>query len=350
MTTYAINRAAVHFRTAARASRPYDNRVTLQKLEVLCTVVELGGVSRAADHLWVAQSVVSGHLRSLEERLGVQVLYRDGQRMQLTGAGQQVYEWARQTLSETQELMHRLADLSDAASNRLAIAASFTTGSYVLPPMLADFRRANPSAAISMSVSDPGLAITAVASGECNLGIVVSDMSEEHPRVACEAIGQEDIVLVVAPQSIPEAEALTLDDLCTLPLVGAPHGDVARAAIDRALERQGASPQNVMMELGDPEAMKRVVRSGLGACLLFRSCVEDELRLGSLRAIPLTDATLSLPILSVSRSDRDPSPMEAQMADYVRSRLASREHDASQPFRAQDIGPSAAYVAAGPRP
>lgn len=47
-----------------------DNRITLQKLEVLCSVVELGGVTRAADHLWVAQSVVSGHLRSPQERLG----------------------------------------------------------------------------------------------------------------------------------------------------------------------------------------------------------------------------------------------------------------------------------------
>ena len=74
-----------------RAPVRYDNRITLQKLEVFCSVVELGGVSRAAEHLWVAQSVVSGHLRSLQDRLRVQLLYRDGQQMKLTKAGEQVY-------------------------------------------------------------------------------------------------------------------------------------------------------------------------------------------------------------------------------------------------------------------
>jgi len=46
----------------------YDNRITLQKLEVFCSVVELGGVSRAAEHLWVAQSVVS-NARSFQTML-----------------------------------------------------------------------------------------------------------------------------------------------------------------------------------------------------------------------------------------------------------------------------------------
>jgi len=47
-----------------------DQRITLHKLEVFELVVELGGVSRAVDRLFVAQPVVTAHIRSLEQRLG----------------------------------------------------------------------------------------------------------------------------------------------------------------------------------------------------------------------------------------------------------------------------------------
>ncbi|WP_219412377.1 helix-turn-helix domain-containing protein [Pseudonocardia nigra] len=47
-----------------------DNRISLQKLEVLCLVVELGGVHRAAERLFVAQPVVSAHLRPCRSASG----------------------------------------------------------------------------------------------------------------------------------------------------------------------------------------------------------------------------------------------------------------------------------------
>jgi DNA-binding transcriptional LysR family regulator len=306
-----------------RAQSRYDNRITLQKLEVLCSVVELGGVSRAAEHLWVAQSVVSGHLRSLQDRLGVQVLYRDGQRMKLTKGGEQVYRWASETLSATRELMRRLDDLDDASNGSLALAASMSVGSYLLPPILAEFRRTRPRAIITMSVSDPEQAFAAVGSGECDLGIVIADTGHEHPHVCCDVIGREEIVLVAAPDSLAGIDTLALADLRDLALVAAPAGNVRRELVDRQLAERGVSPQNVVMELGHPEAMKRVTQGGVGACLLFRSCVDDELHQGTLREIRLADADLSLPVLSIARADRRPLSIQTQLVEQIRAHLAT---------------------------
>lgn len=302
----------------------YDNRITLQKLEVLCCVVELGGVSRAADHLWVAQSVVSGHLRSLQDRLGVQVLYRDGQQMKLTRAGEQVYQWASETLSSTRELMRRLDDLDQASSGTLALATSLTVGSYIMPPILAQFRRERPGAVITMSVSDPEMAFAAVASGESDLGIVLVGTDYERPNVRCEEIGREEIVLAVAADSYPGVEALTLADVEQLGLVAPPVGNAARAGIDRLLVELGAAPQNVVMEVGHPEPMKRMIRSGVAASLLFRSCVEDELAAGTLREIAILDADLSLPVLSITRADRQPLSVQTALVEQTRAYLAAK--------------------------
>src|ERR1700760_5005074 len=90
--------------SASVMSRTFDNRITFQKLEILCLVVDLGGVTRAAEHLWVAQPVVTAHIRSLQERLGVTLFHREGRRTILTDAGQQVYQWAQDVLSRTEQM------------------------------------------------------------------------------------------------------------------------------------------------------------------------------------------------------------------------------------------------------
>ncbi|MFD2416462.1 LysR family transcriptional regulator [Amycolatopsis pigmentata] len=308
----------------ARVSSRYDNRITLQKLEVFCTVIELGGVSRAADHLWVAQSVVSGHLRSLQERLGVQLLYRDGQRMKLTKAGEQVHQWASEMLSGTRDLMRRLDDLDDANSGTLSLAASLTVGSYLMPPILAEFRRERPRAIITMSVSDPEMAFAAVESGKCDLGIVIAGTGHEHPHVRSEEIGREEIVLVTAPDKLGGVDELKLADLSELSLVAPFAGSVARDVVDRQLVECGAPPQRAVMELGHPEAMKRVIRNGVDACLLFRSCVEDELHQGTLRAIPLADGDLSMPVFSLTHAERPPLPIHTELVEETRAYLAAR--------------------------
>ena len=299
----------------------YDNRITLQKLEVFCSVVDLGGVTRAADQLWVAQSVVSGHLRSLQERLGVRLFYRDGQHLKLTKEGERVYRWATETLANTRELMR---DLEDAGSGQLAIAASLAVGNYLLPPILAALRHDIPTAAISMSVSDPDETFDLIEKGQADLGIVIAETAHGHPQLQSEVLGHEEILLVAAPNSLVGIDAISVADLGSLALVAPAAGTLPREAVDRQLTELGAPPQNAVMELGHPEAMKRVIRSGLDACLLFRSCVEDDLEQGTLRQIHLIDARLSLPVWSVEHKERPRHPVQGNVVARTRAHLESR--------------------------
>src|SRR3954463_4322297 len=74
-------------------------RVSLRRLEVFCLVVEEGGVTRAAEHLFVAQPAVSSQIRALEEWVGTKLFTRTGGRLVLTEAGHRVYQWAKETLA-----------------------------------------------------------------------------------------------------------------------------------------------------------------------------------------------------------------------------------------------------------
>lgn len=303
--------------TQVRVPAQYDNRISLQKLEVFCLVVELGGVSRAAEHLFVAQPVVTAHLQSLQKRLGVKLLYRDGRRMKLTDGGERVYQWARETLSRTRELMRDLDGLAEGQRGSVAVAASMTVGSYLLPPVLARFREGRPLAAITLAVSDPEGAIKAVESGESDFAVVMADVPPSSRVLQATTIGHEDILLVAAPDYQPSIDSLPVSALAETPLVSSPSGHIRRGIVDMRLAERGARPRNVVIELGHPEAMKRATEDGLGMCLLFRSSVERELASGRLREIALEDAELSVPLIAVQRAEKLLSPIQRELLDVV---------------------------------
>src|SRR5437899_1337828 len=76
-------------------------------------VVELGGVRRAAEQLYVTQPVVSAHLRTLQDRLGgAQLLYRDGRQMRVTEAGDAAYRWAKEVLSRSEDVVREIDGLA----------------------------------------------------------------------------------------------------------------------------------------------------------------------------------------------------------------------------------------------
>lgn len=313
---------AIELWSAPVVSRTFDSRITFQKLEILCLVVDLGGVTRAAEHLWVAQPVVTAHIRSLQDRLGVKLFQREGRRTILTDAGREVYVWAQDVLARTEQMQREIGGLADGSRGPVAVAASMTLGSYLLPPILSDFRGRYPGVEITLIVEDPEGAVTSVERGESDLAFIVAPSAPQHPALDCQGIGADDLVLVAAPDFRPGLDAIDVRELSTMPLLSTPRSHLRREMVDRQLAAYGVRADNVIMELGHPEAMKHAAQAGLGACLLFRAAVEQELAAGRLVEIGIRDATMRVPVYLVSRLTKALTPVQSAIADAVRQHFA----------------------------
>lgn len=299
-----------------------DRRVNLHKLEVLCLVVELGGVGRAAEALFVAQPVVSAHIRSLEERVGTKLFYREGRQLHLTESGQVVHAWARDILARTRELDRHLAGLSEGSRGSVALGASMSLGSYRLPPVLNRFHREHPAVELRLSIADTEHAIEDARAGALDFAVVVSDSDPEGPGLETELLGHEELVLITAPDAEPDVAEIAPAQLAGLPFIEAPEGIVRRRFVDSRLNALGAAERDVVLELGHPEAMKRGVRAGLGVSMLFRSAVADELELGMLREVRITGSDVRIPVYLVNRKGKEFSPPHHELIDAVRAAFA----------------------------
>lgn len=302
----------------------FDSRITLYKLEVFSQVVAFESVSRAAEQLYVTQPVVTAHIRSLEERVGAKLFYREGRQLQLSEAGYAVHEWAQDVLTHTRELGRQLEGLSDGSRGGVALAASMSIGSYLLPPALSRFRIERPKVEIQLNVTDSDHAITATEVGECDFAIVYSEHEPRSPGLRGELIGREELVVVAAAHGQPAADSLTVDQLAELDFVDSPVGYIRRTLIDEQLKKVGLRERRVAIQVGHPEAMKRAVLSGLGVALLFQSAAEDEIERGSLRRVEIEDARLSVPIYLVHRKGKMFSAAQRDLLEILREEVGAR--------------------------
>jgi DNA-binding transcriptional LysR family regulator len=299
-----------------------DSRITLRKLEVLDLVVELGGVSRAADRLYVTQPVVTAHLRSLEERLGTTLFYREGGRMHLTEGGRAVHAWARDLLRRTRELDRHLDGLSDGSQGSVAVGATMSMGSYSLPIILSRFRAERPLVEITLNILDAEHALADTEAGENDFAVVVVDGDPGGRGLDAERLGEEELIVVAAPDGDPSGNRITVGELATLSFVEAPQKLIRRQFVDRQLQQIGITDRDVAIELGHPEAMKRATAAGRGVAVMFRSAVRAELASGDLREIEVDGVHLTGPVYLVHRKDKLFSAVHRDLMDAIRHHYA----------------------------
>jgi LysR family transcriptional regulator, low CO2-responsive transcriptional regulator len=267
-------------------------------------VVALEGVTAAADHLGVAQPVVSAHIRSLEGRMGTSLFYREGRKLHLTEAGRAVHAWAEDMLRRTRELSRDLDSVSDGLQGSVVIGASMSIGSYRLAPILAEFLPTHPAVDVRVDVLPAAECIEDTESGENDFSIVVIQPPEPTHTLSTEQIATERLVLVTAPDGSAEPTVVTPEEMAKLGFVEAQKGSLRRSFTDRMLGSAGVKERRVIVELGHPEAMKQMVARGVGVCWLFESAVRPELESGTLKEMRVEGVEIAGPIFLVHRTDK----------------------------------------------
>jgi DNA-binding transcriptional LysR family regulator len=319
---------------------PVDTRVSLLKLEVFEMVVALEGVTAAADHLGVAQPVVSAHIRSLERRMGTSLFYREGRKLHLTEAGRAVHAWAEDVLRRTRELSRDLNSLSDGLQGSVDIGTSMSIGSYRIPPILADFLPAHPAVDVRVDVLPAARCIEDTETGENDFSIVVIQPPEPTHTLTTEQIATERLVLVAPPGSSPTPDVITIEEMSRLDFVEAQKGSLRRSFIDRRLASIGVKERRVIVELGHPEAMKQMVAGGVGVAWLFESAVRRELENQTLTELRVDGIDIDGPIFLVHRTDKFFSPVHRGLIAQFKNAFATNSAGAELPAASSRVAES----------
>jgi len=298
--------------------RLLGSELTLHKLEVFCAVARLEGVTRAAEALHVAQPVVTAHIRSLEDKLGVRLVMRQGRRMKITPEGQRVLAWAEEVVSRTHELERELTDSKTGGQGSAVIATSMSIGSYAIPDKIVAFRRRSPAGIISVLTGTPRIVVDAINEGRADFGVSILDTHQDLSGLDAEAIGEDDLILVCKPKGQYDKRGMKVSDLEQIPFVATQANTARRNVEDTELLKRGVSRRRVVLEFGHGEAMKRAVRTDVGVAFLFKSSIIEELHRGELKPIAIASLQISVPIYAIKRSGKFFSSFQERLFSFMR--------------------------------
>lgn len=126
-----------------RSQKQNNMNKHIRHMMVFSQIVDSGGISGAASHLGISKSVVSQHLKTLEEELGLKLLNRSTRRQALTSAGQLFYTRCREMNDVVSQAWKEARDSQKLALGTLRISAPHALVGSIVAPAIGELVRAN---------------------------------------------------------------------------------------------------------------------------------------------------------------------------------------------------------------
>jgi DNA-binding transcriptional LysR family regulator len=274
----------------------------IDQLKTFLEVLRQKSFSRAAEKLHVTQPSISAQIRSLETYLGHRLLERGGGKITLTAAGRVFEPFAEDCLSRLNHICLALADSETFPRGSLTVGANDSTALYVLPNFFRKFKRRYPRVSLNIIRAERTKTLEMVLNREVEFGVV--SLPAKDPRLHVEIIHRDELVLVI-PSGHPLAsyDSLSLQQIAKHGLL-IPKQGRRREALDQLFLQNKLSP-NIAMELDSNELLKRLILAEMGIGFLPRINVLEEVRQGSLKAVPVEGVELSRDLALISRHDRE---------------------------------------------
>lgn len=261
--------------------QPLDSR----QLRAFSVLARTGSFTRTAQELHLTQSAISHAMKALESDMGCRLLDRLGKSVVLTQAGEQLLVRVERVLEEMESARVELGRLGKWGTSRLRIGASTTACQYVLPGVLRKFKERFPQCAISIQPGDTPENIEALRAHQIDLAVNLEPRRE--PNLEFRPMFTDELLFVASPEHRwAQAGKVTREEIAREHYILYGKTSYTFRMIE-AYFREEEIVLHSLLDLGNMEAIKELVKLGLGISILAPWTVRAEMKAGTLVALPL---------------------------------------------------------------
>ncbi len=260
-----------------------------RELRSLVALADLGSIARVAEKLHLSPPAIHKQLKLLEAELGVQLYEKLGRRLRLTQAAEILLPYSRDLTAEHDAVIAAIEEWRGLKRGIVRVGAGPASSVYLLPELLRKYRRAFPKVDLVVETGDSVSLVEKLRNGSLDLALLVSSHSPEETNLAVEKSWEMEFVLVSNLEHIPRR--CRIAELKKLPFISFRKGSRMQNVIDRYFNELDFQPR-VIMTLDNADAIKAIVRAGLGISLLPFWIVNADLRKGMLAMIRQRERSL----------------------------------------------------------
>ena len=253
--------------------------IDLESLKIFRTVVDEGGIVRAAAKLNRVQSNVTTRIRQLEQHLGTRLFRREGRSIRLSTEGRTLLVYADRLLRLADETVSQMRTGKPNGMFRLGSLES--TAGTRLAPILSRYHALYPDVVVELATGTAGALVTRVTNFELEAAFVSEPFTA--PGLETQPVFEERLVLVTSRAT---AKVSSPADLGRSTLIAFTQGCSYRKRIEEWLGSANVMPERVL-EFASYQAMIACVAAGTGFAVVPKSLLEALRATRSIRQHPL---------------------------------------------------------------
>lgn len=253
-----------------------------RELRSLVALADLGGIARAAEKLHLSSPAIHKQLKLLEAELGVQLYEKLGRNLRLTQAAEILLPYSRDLLAGHDVAIAAMEEWKGLNRGIVRVGAGPATSVYLLPGLLREYRRVFPKIDLVIETGNSPVLIEKLGNGSLDLALLVSSHLPEGSDLTVEKSWGMEFVFVSSLAHVPRR--CRISELRKFPFILFRKGSRMQNAIDRYFNEMDFHP-SVVMTFDNADAIKAMIRAGLGVSLLPLWSVHTDLRKGVLTMI-----------------------------------------------------------------
>ena len=290
----------------------------IHHLKIFVSVYRNKSFTRAAEDLNISQPTISEHIKNLEHSLSCSLFDRLGRSIKPTPEAEVLYPRALQLLDDLEQMHDEIMAAGTGIRGNLVIGASTIPGTYILPRLAYTFKKLHPDVAFEIIIEDSGKITNMVLQHDLLCGIV----GVETPSNKLDFIPViEDELVLVATRKVLDQKSITLEKLAAIPFLQREDDSGTRQTFEFFLGKKNTSSAgfNIVATLGSTSAVKQAVKESLGASVISRIAVQEELDNRTLHEIQIRNLRMKRKFYLVRQKKRTIPPQYHAFCDHLRN-------------------------------
>ncbi|MDM0468457.1 LysR family transcriptional regulator [Clostridium perfringens] len=276
--------------------------MNFRKLKIFFETAKCLNMTKVAKSMYISQPSISQAIAELESDLDVKLFDRIGKRLYLTHEGEVYFEYSRRILNLYEEANSTIISSKEGQKGKIVIGASTTIGIYMLPELIKEFNELHKNIEISLIIENTQLIEELIIENKVDIALVEGYVKSDELEIL--DVGKDELIFIANPNNpIFLKEKITLKDLEDEKFIMREPGSGTREIVENYLINKGCN-YNVYMELGNTEAIVRIVETGLGIACVSCKSIDERIKKGLIREIKIEDVKISRDLYLIYHKDK----------------------------------------------
>lgn len=296
----------------------------LHQLFIFSKVVEHKGFSKAAEKIFLSQSTVSSHIRSLEKSLNLKLFDRDGRATLLTPHGERLYNWAEQILLLRDKALLDLKEGMLDFKGIIKIAASSVPSSHIIPQMIKEFNLDYPNISFYIKERSSKTVADSVLNRDVDVGLLGEKY--DNNKLAYIPLQKEKLVLITPNDIKFKSNIVSIKEIIKYPLIMRHNDSGTQSLINKLLKRNSITKEqlNIEVQTDSGNSLIQLVKEGIGISITSELVAKEFVEHKKIRQYSIKDFDEERYFYLVYNKNKTLSLVEKLFIDEIQTKYGSK--------------------------